>query len=51
MNKMNTIENIKERFGKLQSQNNDGQLATMRQHAFDAFNKMGVPTSKHEEMI
>jgi Fe-S cluster assembly protein SufD len=46
---MNTIENIKERFGKLHSQNNDGQLATMRQHAFDAFNKMGVPTSKNEE--
>ena len=46
---MNTIENITERFGKLQSQHNDGHLATMRQHAFDAFNKMGVPTSKNEE--
>jgi Fe-S cluster assembly protein SufD len=46
---MNTIENIKERFGELQAENQNGQLATMRQNAFDAFNKMGVPTSKHEE--
>jgi Fe-S cluster assembly protein SufD len=46
---MNTIENIKERFGELQSKDQGGQLATMRQNAFDAFNKMGVPTSKHEE--
>jgi Fe-S cluster assembly protein SufD len=46
---MNTIENIQERFVELQSNNQDGQLATLRQNAFEAFNRMGVPTSKHEE--
>lgn len=45
---MNTIENIKERFHELQS-DSDGKLKSLEQNAFDAFNRMGIPTAKHEE--
>ena len=45
---MNTIDNIKERFHELQSAGN-GKLKQHEQNAFDAFNRMGIPTSKHEE--
>src|SRR5258706_1774100 len=46
---MNTIENIKEQFHQLQSVNGSSGLTTIEQRAFDAFNKMGIPTGKHEE--
>ena len=45
---MNTIEYFKERFDRLQSENKDSGLAAIRQNAFDAFNKMGIPV-RHEE--
>ncbi|MBL7699311.1 MAG: Fe-S cluster assembly protein SufD [Chitinophagaceae bacterium] len=45
---MNTIENIKERFQELQSANGN-KLKSLEQNAFDAFNKMGIPTARHEE--
>jgi len=45
---MNTIENIKERFHELQSAGN-GKLKAHEQNAFEAFNRLGIPTSKHEE--
>jgi Fe-S cluster assembly protein SufD len=45
---MTTIENIKERFEQLQSQNKNG-LGTIRRNAFEDFNSMGIPTVKHEE--
>src|SRR5688572_815101 len=45
---MNTIENIKERFNELQSGNNN-RLKAHEQNAFEAFNRMGIPTAKHEE--
>src|SRR5690242_16093990 len=45
---MNTIDNIKERFQQLQSASN-GKLKLHEQNAFEAFNRMGIPTSKHEE--
>src|SRR5258705_6787676 len=43
---MNTIEYFKEHFDQLQPDNN---LDALRQSAFNAFNKMGIPTAKHEE--
>jgi Fe-S cluster assembly protein SufD len=46
---MNTIENIKEQFRQLQSVNGSSGLTTIEQHAFDTFNKIGIPTGKHEE--
>lgn len=46
---MNTIEYYKERFDQLQSANANNGLAIMRQDAFNAFSKMGIPTVKHEE--
>ena len=46
---MNTIENIKEQFFKLQSKNGSSPLTTIEKNAFDAFNRLGVPTSKNEE--
>jgi len=46
---MNTIEYLKERFDLLQAADMDSGLDTIRQNAFTAFNKMGIPTVKHEE--
>jgi Fe-S cluster assembly protein SufD len=45
---MNTIDNIKQRFHQLQSVSN-GKLKSHEQNAFEAFNRMGIPTTKHEE--
>ena len=45
---MNTIDNIKEKFQELQAVNGHN-LKSLEQNAFDAFNKMGIPTSRHEE--
>lgn len=45
---MNTLEHIKEHFGQLQAGNQDSGLRSIRQHAFDSFNKMGIPM-RHEE--
>jgi Fe-S cluster assembly protein SufD len=45
---MNTIDNIKERFQELQAINGHN-LKSLEQNAFEAFNKMGIPTSRHEE--
>jgi len=45
---MNSVEHYKEHFEELQSTNENG-LTTIRKNAFDAFNKFGIPSSKHEE--
>lgn len=45
---MNTIENIKERFQELQTANGN-KLSSLEQNAFESFNKMGIPTARHEE--
>jgi Fe-S cluster assembly protein SufD len=45
---MNTIENIKERFHELQATNGN-KLKSLEQNAFEAFNRMGIPTARHEE--
>jgi Fe-S cluster assembly protein SufD len=46
---MNTIEYFKERFDLLQSVHKDSGLDIIRQKAFNTFNKMGIPTTRHEE--
>jgi Fe-S cluster assembly protein SufD len=46
---MNTIENIKERYQQLQSKNGGSPLTSLEQNAFEFFNRMGIPTVKHEE--
>ncbi len=46
---MNTIEYYKERFDQLQSANPRNELTRLRQDAFAAFSKTGIPTSKNEE--
>ncbi|MDP4263618.1 MAG: Fe-S cluster assembly protein SufD [Bacteroidota bacterium] len=48
----NIIENYKEHFDRLQSSptsNAMSVLAAVRQNAFNAFSKMGIPTARHEE--
>lgn len=46
---MNTIEYFKERFDLLKSVHKDNGLGIIRQTAFNTFNKMGIPTTRHEE--
>ena len=46
---MNTIEYFKEHFDQLQSVDRDNGFGALRQSAFNAFSKMGIPTAKHEE--
>lgn len=46
---MNTIEYFKERFEQLQSSEKGSSLEAVRQNGFNALNKMGIPTAKHEE--
>ncbi|HTL07185.1 MAG TPA: Fe-S cluster assembly protein SufD [Chitinophagaceae bacterium] len=40
---------IKERFDQLQEQDKGNGLGTVRKNAYNAFNKWGIPTSRHEE--
>ena len=46
---MNAIENIKERFRLMQSTNGSSALTAIEQDAFDAFNRLGIPTNRNEE--
>ena len=46
---MSTIETFKERFNQYQAGNGTSGLTTIRRNAFDTFNQMGIPTSRHEE--
>jgi Fe-S cluster assembly protein SufD len=46
---MNNLEYIQERFNQLPSVNDGNGLGVIRQKAFEAFNKMGIPTTRHEE--
>ncbi|MEO6000771.1 MAG: Fe-S cluster assembly protein SufD [Chitinophagaceae bacterium] len=45
---MNTNTYFKEYFDRLQSTDTKSGLGTIRQNAFDEFNKMGIPTLKQE---
>lgn len=46
---MNTIDNIKEQFQQHQSLNGSSRLKNIEQIAFDAFDRWGIPTVRHEE--
>ena len=46
---MSTIETFKERFNQYQTGNGTSGLTTIRRNAFDTFNEMGIPTTRHEE--
>jgi Fe-S cluster assembly protein SufD len=46
---MNNLEYIKERFSQLPSVNDGNGLGVIRQKAFEALSKMGIPTTRHEE--
>ena len=46
---MNTIEYFKERFEQLHSENGSNSISSLRESAFNAFSKMGIPTVKNEE--
>lgn len=46
---MNTLENIREQFHQLQVNNGTSLLTQMEQSAFEAFNRMGIPTARNEE--
>ena len=46
---MNTIEYFKEQFDRLQLTDKNSGLDAIRQNAFNAFSRFGIPTSKHEE--
>ncbi|HEY4156044.1 MAG TPA: Fe-S cluster assembly protein SufD [Puia sp.] len=46
---MNTIEYFKERFDQWQPGNGSNGLGAIRQEAFNAFSRMGIPGSKNEE--
>ena len=46
---MNNIEYFKEHFDQLKLKEKNSVLDPIRQKAFNAFNKWGIPTVKHEE--
>jgi Fe-S cluster assembly protein SufD len=46
---MNYLEQFKQQFDRIQAGSNDNGLGAIRQNAFNAFSKMGIPTTKHEE--
>jgi Fe-S cluster assembly protein SufD len=46
---MNTVEYYKEHFDRLQAADGGEGLVELRSNAFNAFNKMGIPTGRHEE--
>ncbi len=46
---MNTALYFKEHFDRLQSEDADSSLGTIRRHAFNAFEEKGIPTTRLEE--
>ncbi|MGZ5191780.1 MAG: Fe-S cluster assembly protein SufD, partial [Flavisolibacter sp.] len=46
---MNTIEHIKDQFLQIHPSVKAETLSAIEQNAFDAFNRMGIPTVRHEE--
>src|SRR5688500_11567190 len=44
-----TLEHFKEYFEQLQQADANSSLGAVRQNAFNAFSKMGIPGVKHEE--
>src|SRR6187549_2684142 len=46
---MSTIENIKQQYASIQAGSNGKLLGHVEQKAFETFNRLGIPTRKHEE--
>jgi len=46
---MNMTELFKDQFAQLQAEDKDSKLSAVREQAFSAFNKFGIPTVRHEE--
>lgn len=46
---MNIIETIKERYQSSRTETGSQLLAPIEQNAFEAFNRLGIPTTRHEE--
>ncbi|MDI3322694.1 Fe-S cluster assembly protein SufD [Pinibacter soli] len=46
---MNMTELFKDQFAQLQAEDKDSKLSALREEAFSAFNKFGIPTVRHEE--
>src|SRR5689334_25168006 len=46
---MNTIEHIKDQFLQIHPSVKAESLSAIEQNAFDALNRMGIPTVRHEE--
>ncbi len=46
---MNLLQAIPQQFNSLQNKEDDGALKKFRQHAFDYYSKVGIPTMRHEE--
>jgi Fe-S cluster assembly protein SufD len=52
MNRMTTLEKIKEQYESqrlVAGSADDSMLAPIEEQAYDSFNKLGIPSSKHEE--
>src|SRR5258706_1559821 len=46
---MSLTDTIQNKYSELQSQNGNALLHTIRQKAYEAYNRMGIPTQRHEE--
>ncbi len=46
---MDYLKQFREQFERIQASSNDNGLGTIRQNAFSAFSKLGIPTVKNEE--
>jgi Fe-S cluster assembly protein SufD len=48
-NKMNLTDKISGKYLELESQNGNALLHNIREKAYEAYNRMGIPTQRHEE--
>ena len=46
---MSLVHTISERYSEIQSKNGSALLHNMREKAYDAYSRMGIPTQRHEE--
>src|SRR5437868_14126608 len=46
---MSLTDNIADKYLELESQNGNALLHNIREKAYEAYNRMGIPTQRHEE--
>ncbi|HYK43929.1 MAG TPA: Fe-S cluster assembly protein SufD [Parafilimonas sp.] len=46
---MSLVNTIQEKYSEIQSKNGSALLHSMREKAYDAYSRMGIPTQRHEE--